>query len=230
MTYPSLARYSNTAFLQFLTDTLQLLQQHNITLLLEHPSHKKILLNIPLLQSLLNRQKGSALSKELKLVDAQRDAIFIGLRKVIDGYQLHPDPQLSIAAKTLFKYITSKGKELHLLPYQEETAIIHNLLKGFSKDESLQNAIELLQLQTWIHQLSLRNATFEKHYTDRILELENTQKTSFTKEKKEVTKELKQLLKYIEAQQIVVNTPDYMMLTAALSELALQYNALFPRK
>ncbi|MEM9930370.1 MAG: DUF6261 family protein, partial [Bacteroidota bacterium] len=117
----SLKNYRVQEFIQFISNTLTIVQRHD-------PAKLKIAEYVTALtqhhQMLENAYKQDTLSEitpQLAQLDAVRDQALVCLRQVCEGYTSYPDETLSASGKKIVECIDKYGSKLYSLNYGAET-------------------------------------------------------------------------------------------------------------
>lgn len=151
------------------------------------------------MENVYGKQKGSALTKKLKEADRRRDRLVIGSRKYFESFTYHDDPAKVAAGKSLVKCMDRYGKNIARMNYFEESAIITRMTEEWEEDQTLGEAIDLLNGGEWKDALKEANEHFDELYLQRINDYTNTPKESVISLKDPVAKAYEELVNHLEA-------------------------------
>lgn len=107
------------------------------------------------------------LTQALIELDDKRDAIFMGICFIADGYSKSWLPADAANAKLIMDSIHVFGRDLVKLNYQSESASLNALLDNWGNNTALADALTALHLDTWKDELKSTNTLFINTYTDR---------------------------------------------------------------
>lgn len=222
MNTPYLNRYRNAEFLQYMKDSLQLVNDANL-----NPLTTQITVLTPVVTSIdaaFQQSQGSALTQDIIVLDERRDKTIVGLRSVTEGYTYHYDAAVASAATALNANIAAHGSNIQRLSYQEETAVLDSIITDWETDTELTAAVNLLNLGDWLAELKTANTAFTTKYLERVEETAASSVESIPQLRDTATTAYRELTDTINAHAVLNTAPDYVSLQDQLSVLAGQYN------
>ncbi|WP_046745422.1 DUF6261 family protein [Kordia zhangzhouensis] len=160
----------------------------------------------------------------LQALDAQRDDLYKGIRYVLKGYTYHIDSIKKEAAKSLLFHFETYGKNVHRMPYQQETALIANMMEQWQTDTQLQEAVTMLHLSDWVQALETVNREFGQLYVARVSEIATNDIPTFTSLRDGATAVYRTLVERLEAFVTLNTHDDHQKLHVEIHELVRQYN------
>lgn len=179
----------------------------------------KLSLSNPLTQTLLD-------------LDNKRDAIFMGLCFIADGYFKSWEPAVAAQAKLIIDSINVFGRGIVIANYQSESADIKSLIDNWESSANITAALNALYLNTWKDELKSTNELFIKTYTDRAKadgEKDALTKIKHLREKANIAySKLENVLngKMEEFEDDVTKAPLYNALANSLNAVFDKYNTL----
>jgi len=165
---PRFGNYKNSIVLTFIANTLELFNTHKIEAIAAQQTQLQALQR-QMAQS-FQIDTGSAKTDDLKELDKKRDDAIRGITQVVSGYTLHPTEAKSKAGEALLRSIRKYATDIIRLSYQEETAVINNLIDNWTNDATLATAITTLGLADWQTALDQANQEFDTVYVARSQE------------------------------------------------------------
>lgn len=165
------SKLRNSEFAQFTSDALELIRRNDPEALQVKAAYDDLKAGNDELNTLLNPDKGSALTGQIEAADDRRDRSVTGINLVAEGYTYHFDDALRTHALTLQRHLTLfGGASLARENYQAETASISLLVADLTDKPELAAAVNALGLSTWITELSQANKAFNDLYLSRTEE------------------------------------------------------------
>lgn len=179
---------------------------------------------------------GNPLSKKLIELDDKRDAYFMGICFIVDGYLKHWDDATVAHASALNDSIKVYGRRIVDANYQSESASLDSLIDNWETSTELTAALTALHLDSWKSQLKTTNALFVQTYTQRAAE-EGTNDTlaKFRDLKENAIKSWQKLENIIigkteEFEEDNVKAPLYEALTNSINGVLDNYNNLINQR
>ena len=204
-----LAKLRHGEFLQFVTNFSELVENNNPSILNVLKQHNDFKVAIGIFEPLFKKERVNAFTHQLILLDERRDKAGTGLFTVINGFLYHYDGTVTRAAKLLSDSLQIFGSGITRQNYTAETATIKKIVTNWESKPELTAALVLLGLTEWKNELKSANQTFDLKYVERI-EDEGADTTDTLKEKREETMVVYyELKKYLDANAVLHNTPDY---------------------
>ena len=221
-TIPYLSKYRNAEYIQFMKNSIAFAQQANQEPLTEPIN--LLVTEIEAIETLFLTKKSSVLTLELTNLDNLRDQLVIGVKYVLHGQRYNPNATLAAAAVLLYENIITYGSNITRLGYQEETAVIDNLVSDWENNPDLTNAVSSLNLQEWLTKLKEANINFNTVYKNRVIEKADTNPENIASLRTQATKAFKNLLNHIQA-HITFNTNEvYAEILERLEVMSAEYN------
>ena len=122
------------------------------------------------LNAAYRQERGSYLTSSVEELDERRSNAIRGIKAVARAYAYHADSLLRQAAALLLDNMNKYNKRIDKLNYLEKSTTIRALLREWTNEVMLADAINLLHLQDWKQELSAANTTFRTVYLDRVQE------------------------------------------------------------
>ena len=122
------------------------------------------------LNAAYRQERGSYLTSSVEELDERRSNAIRGIKAVARAYAYHADSLLRQAAALLLDNMNKYDKRIDKLNYLEKSTVISALLREWTNEVMLADAINLLHLQDWKQELSAANTTFRTVYLDRVQE------------------------------------------------------------
>ncbi len=124
------------------------------------------------LDGAMNRALGSNNTRQLLLLDEQRDNLIRGLNFILRGYALSNNAAKAQAARVLLRYMAAYGDEIADQSQITETSSINNLLQDFQKADAVAAIAQIPMLTAdWTTPLQAANSQFESLYSVRAADL-----------------------------------------------------------
>jgi hypothetical protein len=224
MEKPTLDRYRNSEFLQYMKDVLELVNAHDVATLQLTAQHSVLTTLTSQMDDLFQQEQSSGITQELIDLDARRDKAFMGIKAILEGYQYHYDEATKNAARNLLFNLNNYGTNIPRMNYQAETAVIDSMLSDWETETKLVAAITTLKLADWIVELKTANATFNDRYLARVSETAANPATSFTAIREDGTMAYRELVSHIEAHATLGSNVIHQELVSEVGVLAKQYN------
>lgn len=220
---PKLSYYKNSIVLTFVANQLDILNTHNLPVIETQKTALKTAYEV-MAQS-FQKDVGSIKTEDLKDLDKRRDDAIRGITLVASGYELHPNEAKSNAGAAILRSIRKYAKNIIQLSYQEETAIIRDIINNWTKDAQLTAAVATLDLTDWQTELAAANDAFDTMYIDRNKEIANRQAKVSTKEAREAVEQAIQTLwQHLSAHLILNPATALDQLVTEVNQLTEKYN------
>lgn len=158
-------RYSNSEFLTFISNTLEILDTHALAIL--DTTKASLQSAYDVMDNAFKKDSASLKTKDLKTLDKRRDDALKGIKGLARYYRYHFDESLRDASDAIVRSMDKYNKNIPALRYNRQTAVINSLLDDWATDPTLTAAITLLNLDTWKAELAAANAEFEDAYLGR---------------------------------------------------------------
>ena len=117
--------------------------------------------------SALEKIRKSILTDPITTADSLRDSIFRGLELIVEGY-MHSVVVVEVEAANVIRIVTNHYGNVTKKSYNEETALIHNLVRDLR--ERCDSALNTLNLVRWVDDLDAANTAFDNLMNERYEE------------------------------------------------------------
>ncbi len=226
---PLLEKYRKGDLVQFLNNVLEILTEEQADTLKVAPQREALDEVMKRFNDSWHPERGSELTPQIQELDTERDTLFMGLKLTVDAWaSYHYESGKRNAAFLIADKVESYGKDVQLVRYQQETAILNSLLEEL--ETQLSNEVLLLGLTDWVAKLKTVNTQFNEKYVERTLAASTEQEGKVLELRKESTKVFRKLKSLFEARMEIAQAeesadlPAYESVENALSRLAEQYN------
>ena len=140
------------------------------------------------LQTALDKEKSSELTKLLNELDRNRDVLISAFVKWLQAMCFYPDAAIAKDATTLLHYVEGFGKNIATETNLAETTILSNIVDGFTTDTFKSTALANMNGTAWITGIKTTNDAFAKEYSNRVVSGADLSKVeSFTTVRKKAT-------------------------------------------
>lgn len=221
----SMLELLNAELLQYTNSAADLVENNNPTTLKVAPQLTAFKSRIAEAEALFILPRESSYSSEVQALDALRDTNFKGINQMVNGYLKHFDPAIRNAAVLLNKNIKLYGSQIAKLNYQAETAVITSMIKDWEQKQELVDAIALLNLLDWSHELKRNNTDFDALYTQRTQEYGGKTQDKLKTKREEVIQAYVVLIENINARNTLDDTGSYTKVINEINALTQQYQS-----
>ncbi|WP_271764801.1 DUF6261 family protein [Aquimarina algiphila] len=115
----------------------------------------------------VGKSSKEALTNKVYEADTNRDATFIGFRNHIDaGLRRHRNVEYLEACKRLNSIINTHGRDVHKLPYVEQSTVFNSLQEALNT-KTAKNDLVTTNTTDWVGDLSLDQQEFEMIFAQR---------------------------------------------------------------
>ncbi len=218
---PKLEQYRNAAFLQYMQNVLNFTSA-------EQAVEKNMELPYKSLQKAVEQFKDSFLPLQkheltpiIENLDFQRDQLFRGIGLQIESYTYHYDVLLQKHAEILSQHSEKYGKNITRMAYQQETAVLDNLIQDWNTERE---SVEALGLTQWIMKLQQINQQFDSNYIKRTESLAQREESQTKTLRPAITQLYRDWIAYMQAHRLLSKDSFYEELLQKISTLAKQYN------
>ena len=170
------------------------------------------------LNTAYRQERGSDLTKSVKELDERRSNAIRGIRAIARAYAYHADPFVRDAAALLLHSIKRHNKRIDKLGYIEKSAAVMALIRDWTNEVMLADAINLLHLQDWKQELSATNTDFRTVFLDRVQDVGSKKIPPVSTQRPSVT-ELYRTLKRQTLAYAQINPQTYSSIVKELEEL-----------
>jgi len=176
----------------------------------------------------LNRPLGSAISPELKRIDAERDVLFEEIKRNVKTASKSVDPLTNSAGQTLLRFLTPYWSTA-TQALNTESSIIAEVVSRYNSEPSLISSANTIGIAPFLTKLEEANTRFGVLYHKRNAEVAAKDGSAMTF-KADAIKSYKNFSKLVE--QSVNLTPSDALTTLfdQMNTLRKTYHALIPKK
>ncbi len=224
MEKPTLDRFRNSEFLQYMKDVLELVNAQEVDTLQLTTQRDALATLTNQMDDLFQQEKSSGITQELIDLDARRDKAFMGIKANLEAYNYHYDNGMQSAARSLLFNLNNYGTNIPRMNYQAETAVIDSMLSDWETETDLINAISTAGLTNWVAELKTANQAFNDRYLARVSESAANPATSFTSVREVSTNAYRELTAHVEAHATLGSNAVHQELVNEFGVLAKQYN------
>lgn len=150
-------------------------------------------------ESKFKRSRNSKITAQLIAMDKLRDSDIACLRMTVDAMTRHFDPEIKAAAEILLEIINQYGTAIYDMNYEEETAVLRNLVTDLSKKKDLAKAVKKLNLGNLVANLEKNNNEFREIYKSRLEETTYNNEISAGEALRELLSKYRVLIRTLES-------------------------------
>ena len=161
----------NGEYIQFLTDTLDIVSKNNPKKLNVNAQYDALLEAKDNVEKLFKISQGSLVTEEIENLDKRRDDAINGINLHVQSLTYSPDALINKHAKTLSAHLALFGPRIAIENYQTESTIIRNIVNDWKNKPEQQEAVAALNLGSWLTELETANNDFSTAYAKRNAEL-----------------------------------------------------------
>ena len=226
----TLGRYRIKEFIQFIRNSLMIIDQHGSDKLKIKFQYKKLNQQFQQLKQTYKQENQSEISTKLLELDARRDQAIVCLRMISEGYARHPQPALAAAGAQVLECINKYGTRLYSLNYSAETTVLNNIARDLQASPDCTKAIQDMHLEDVVKEMNKANQEFEKVFIQRLEET-SREETQSTRELVQITSEAyRTLTKHIEAHATLTPSVEYLLFIDHLNENIEHFNQIVERR
>ena len=229
---PHFNSYRNGEFLQFISDTHSMVNDAN-------QQGEGLQLDTPLtalgeklntLNGVYKQERGSDVTPLLVQHDDERDRYLAGISLMLQALLNHFDDATRQAAQRLLNHLKSYGSKIYYKSYQEESAIITDLISEWETNPDRAADVATVGLGDWLNHLKTVNTDFKALYTSRAGEAVNAPDTNMEDARIEATAAYRTLASHIEAYAVINQALPYDDLIQSINSLITSYNATVDKR
>jgi tRNA nucleotidyltransferase/poly(A) polymerase len=161
----------NSEYLQFITDTLNILSKNNPEALNISAQYNALSDAKDEVEKLFKISQSSLVTTEIEVLDKRRDDAIIGINLLVQAFAYSADAVVNKHGKTLTAHLALFGPRIAIENYQSETTILRNIANDWKNKPELQEAVTALNLGSWLNELEKANNEFNLSYAKRNEEL-----------------------------------------------------------
>ncbi|CAH0229325.1 hypothetical protein SRABI27_02433 [Pedobacter sp. Bi27] len=161
----------NGEYIQFLTDTLNIVSKNNPEALKVSAQYDALRTATADIEKLFKISQGSLVTQELEVLDKRRDDAINGITLQVQSLSYSADAVLNKHGKTLSAHLALFGTGIAKDNYQSETTSLRNIANDWKNKPELQEAVTALSLGSWLTEMETANDAFNLAYIKRNEEL-----------------------------------------------------------
>jgi Family of unknown function (DUF6261) len=223
-----LENYRLTEALGFVRDVLQLYKDNAIPSLSDFTN--ALTKSYDELNAASKKEQSSLLTADIAEADNRRDDLYIGLRKLTEGFMLSPNAHEQKAGALLARNIQHYGKDAHRLNYQAQSTVLDQLIADWQMKPDLSAATLLLNLGHWITALKKENELVKKALLNRVQEKATDTTDTALELRKKLSTDYRNLVKFAEATLLLNPSQKGTTLINQQNVLIEQYNLILKKR
>lgn len=157
----------NSEYIQFLTDTLDIVLKNNPEALKVNAQYHALFQVKDKIEKLFQNPQGSVVTDEIETLDRRRDNAINGIVFQVKAFTYSANPEMAKHAKTLTTYLNLFGPRIAKGSYQGETTVLRNIINDLNNKPELQQAVSQLNLAGWLTELEQANNSFTIAFANR---------------------------------------------------------------
>lgn len=157
----------NSEYIQFLTDTLDIVSKNNPDALKVSAQYDALLEVKDEIEKLFQKSQGSTVTDEIEILDQRRDNAINGIGFQIKAFTYSADAEIVKHAKILSDYLSLFGPRIAKDSYQGETTTLRSIINDWNNKPHLQQAVSQLNLSGWLKELEQANNSFTIAFANR---------------------------------------------------------------
>ncbi|MCG8409869.1 MAG: DUF6261 family protein [Bacteroidales bacterium] len=218
-----LSRFDNSklvAFGQALNDIVKGLTGFETVLT---PFQSFLLKCVDAINNVAEKTKAKEISEMIKSEDGIRDDLVIGINKSLDAYEYHPDETVRVAASEISKIIAKIGYSIYKESYDEESALIKNVLTDLKGDYATQ--AETCHITPFVTALDQSQTRFDEYRAKQINEnADINQIVAMSTIRRDFEKSIRKVLDVLPVMQSINPTAEQSKAINLVKELIRKYN------
>jgi hypothetical protein len=220
----------NDEYFQFMKNTVSLVNANDPVVLNVVTQNNALNTKLTEFDALFKKSTASDLTQEITNLDARRDNALVGINSVINGYLYHFTPGLVQAANKLNDNLKLYGTKIISQNYQAETATITSLVGDWQAKPELTNAVNALNLNEWVAELTEANTLFDTQYLARTQEYGDASPENILSKRNETNASYYDLKSFLESFSVVQPSSANTTTINQLNALIEQYNTLLSNR
>ena len=170
------------------------------------------------------------LTPQLEALDLERDQAIICLRKIVEGYTHHPQPELSEAGIKILECIDKYGSNIYRLNYSAETTVLEGLVRDLRQSQPLADAVKKMHMEEVVAVIEKANLEFDQLHVQRLKEYSRVEISKNQELVKSAVDSCKRLFQLTEAHAILQPSELYDSFINHLNETISHFNDLVERR
>ena len=230
ITVAYLFRYRIKEFIQFIRNTLLIVNQHSPDQLRVKPQYQALSKLHQQLERTYKQGRSNELGQELAQLDAARDQAVVCLRMLGEGYSRHPIPAQRAAGQAILDCLSKYGTRLYDLNYSAETAVLKKIVHDMKTDPACVRAVQELRLDALVGEIRRANHEFERLFIQQ-LEASSQNEGPRVRELVERSAEAyRTLVQHVEAHALLTPSSEYTLFGHHLNENIEHFNQIVARR
>jgi hypothetical protein len=161
----------NGEYIQFLTDTLNVVSKNNPEVLNVSAQYNALRTATDDIEKLFKISQASLVTAEIEALDKRRDDAINGISLQVQAQAYSADPVVNKHGKTLSAHLALFGTGIAKDNYPSETTTLRNIVNDWKSKPELQEAVNALNLGSWLNEMETANNEFNLAYVKRNEEL-----------------------------------------------------------
>lgn len=228
--YISLRALRNSEFIRFSKNVLKICRENNAHTSGIEAAVGELQAAAAPLDYFFAKERGNAITPELKLLDGRRNAALVGIRFSALGNSYHHNSVIAAAGRQIVKAFDQFGTNLTRLNYMAKTQVFASLCNNLQHEAELQAAVELLMMEDRVKELSLANNLFNNLYLARNTDYAAQPKGNMLSQRERVIDAWQRLTGNITAHAQLNPLDGYTKLIDEINSLTSQYNLLLTNR
>jgi hypothetical protein len=179
---------------------------------------------IPHMAKIKAQELSNAISKQLSLLDSERDILFNAIGAQIKALGKVNLPSIAPHVLVLKNFMNIHGDDIASAPYNAETKRLNDLLADYNAKANVKLAAETLNIKILFDQLATVNTTFANQFMLRTEEISAVEKVETRTIRTEIDKTLKEFFDAFEFCSREYDELDYATPANEINELTNYYN------
>ncbi len=218
--YAGWGRFRNYEFIQFFVHFIKIVETYDLEKLQLKEHVGKMKPELYKLECLYKKYQGSKLTKELVALDTERGKLLCLIRKTAEAQEYHFIEERSTAARVINVIIKGYGSgEIERFPYAKETLVIKKLCLALVSDESIEKALQTLDLVEALKLLKATNDAFQLMFITRNNEIASVENINSTSVRRKLITMFEAFRKYLKAYDLINTTEFYSKIDTGINEL-----------
>ena len=224
-----LNRYRIKEFIQFIRNSLMIVDQHNPDQLRVKKQYNALTHTYRQLEQAYKQDEERRITPQLTQLDAARDQAIICLRMISEGYTRHYDPTLNAAGQRVLTCINKYGSRLYRLNYGAETAALKNVVRDLQTIPTCVQAVQALHLSKLVAEMKRVNLLFEQQFIEQ-LELTSREARSTGELTRQTTEAYRTLTEHLKAHATLTPSTAYTLFINHFNENVEHFNQVVERR
>jgi hypothetical protein len=217
---PKLWNSEYTIFVNQIINIITKYQPENLHL---SKAFNKVSAFVPELAKIKAQELSNTISKQLSILDSERDILFNSIKAQIKTLGKVNLPSIAPHVLVLKNFMNIHGSDIADAPYNAETKRLNDMLADYNAKADVKLAAEKLNMKILFDQLGTVNTTFAKQFLQRTEETSAIEKVETRTIRTELDKALKEFFDSFEFCSREYSELDYASPANELNELSNYY-------